>query len=97
MTRKKNNSIEMRNIRKKIDAVDAKIIPLMVNRASLVNKALELKRKKTDIIDLKRINQIKKKVSLHSKRLGGNPKLISEIWESIIRNFINYEKKNFKK
>ena len=87
----------MRNIRKKIDAVDAKIIPLMVNRASLVNKALELKRKKTDIIDLKRINQIKKKVSLHSKRLGGNPKLISEIWESIIRNFINYEKKNFKK
>ncbi len=97
MTRKKNNSIEMKKIREKIDSIDSRILPLMVTRASLVSQALALKKKKTDIIDRKRINQIKKKLSLKAKKLGGNPKLISKIWESIIRNFIDYEKKHFKK
>ena len=45
----------------------------------------------------KRINEIKKKVSNQAKKLGANPKLISDIWVSIIKNFINFEKKNFKK
>ena len=87
----------MRDIRKRIDLIDSKILPLMVKRSFLVNEALELKSKKSDIVDLKRINQIKKKVSSHAKRLGGNPKLISDIWASIIKNFINFERKNFKK
>ena len=97
MTRNKNNSIEMRGIRKKIDKVDTKILPLMVKRSELVNKALSLKTKKSEIVDTKRINQIKKKVENQSKKLGANPKLISDIWVSIIKNFINFEKKNFKK
>ena len=87
----------MKEIRKKIDSVDSKILPLMVKRSQLVRKALELKTKKTEIVDLKRINQIKKKVALQSKKLGANPTLISNIWVSIIRNFIDFEKRNFKK
>ena len=87
----------MREIRKKIDKVDSKILPLMVKRSKLVNKALDLKNKKSEIVDIKRINQIKKKVTAQSKKLGANPKLISDIWVSIIKNFIEYEKRNFKK
>ena len=87
----------MREIRKKIDKVDSKILPLMVKRSKLVNKALDLKNKKSEIVDIKRINQIKKKVENQSKKLGANPKLISDIWISIIKNFIDFEKKNFKK
>ena len=97
MTRNKNNSIEMREIRRKIDKVDTKILPLMVKRSELVNKALNLKKKKSEIVDIKRINQIKKKVSSHAKKLGANPKLISDIWVSMIKNFIEFEKKNFKR
>ncbi len=97
MTRNKNNSIEMREIRKKIDKVDTKILPLMVKRSELVNKALSLKKKKSDIVDIKRINQIKKKVSGQAKKLGANPRLITDIWVSMIKNFIEFEKKNFKK
>ena len=93
----KNNSIEMREIRKKIDKVDTKILPLMVKRSELVNKALSLKKKKSDIVDIKRINQIKKKVSSQAKKLGANPRLITDIWVSMIKNFIEFEKKNFKK
>ena len=87
----------MREIRKRIDKIDSKILPLMVKRALQVNKALNLKTKKSEIVDVKRINQIKKKVSTQAKKLGANPKLISNIWVSIIRNFIDFEKKNFKK
>ena len=97
MTRNKNNSIEMREIRRKIDKVDTKILPLMVKRSELVNKALNLKKKKSEIVDIKRINQIKKKVSSQAKKLGANPRLISSIWVSMIKNFIEFEKKNFKK
>ena len=95
--KRKNNSLKMREIRKQIDIVDSKILPLMVKRSFLVNNALELKTKKSEIVDLNRINQIKRKVSLQSKKLGGNPKLISNIWLSIIKNFIDFEKRNFKK
>ena len=97
MTRKKNSSVEMREIRKKIDKVDTKILPLMVRRSELVNEALNLKKKKSEIVDIRRINQIKKKVSSQAKKLGANPKLISNIWLSMIKNFIEFEKKNFKK
>ena len=97
MKSKKNSSNEMKNIRKKIDAVDAKILPLMVKRSFLVNQALKLKSKKSEIVDLDRINQIKRKITIQSKKLGANSKLISSIWLSIIRNFIDFERKNFKK
>ena len=97
MTKTKNNSIKMKEIRMKIDRVDTKILPLMVQRSHLVKKALDLKTKKSEIVDVKRINQIKKKIASQSKILGANPKLISNIWISIIKNFIDYEKKNFRK
>ena len=97
MITKKNNSVKMREIRRRIDKVDSKILPLMVKRSELVNKALNLKKKKSEIVDLKRINQIKKKITAQSRKLGANPTLISNIWVSIIKNFIEHEKKNFKK
>ena len=87
----------MREIRKQIDKVDSKILPLMVKRSRLVSKALDLKTRESEIIDRKRINLIKKKIANQSKKLGADPKLISDIWMSIIQNFINFEKKNFKK
>tara|TARA_Y100000817_G_scaffold275720_1_gene236780 strand:- start:276 stop:569 length:294 start_codon:yes stop_codon:yes gene_type:complete len=97
MKKRKNNSAKMKEVRKKIDKIDSKILPLMVKRSILVNKALALKTKKSEIVDLKRISQIRKKISSQSKKLGGNPRLISNIWMSIIKNFIDFEKKNFNK
>ena len=89
--------MKMREIRNRIDKVDSKLLPLMVKRSKLVSKALELKTKKSEIVDRKRINVIKNKIISQSKKLGANPKLISNIWMSIIQNFIDFEKKNFKK
>ena len=97
MKLKKNNTPEMKAIRSKIDIIDSKLLPLMVKRSKLVEKALELKVSKSEIVDKKRINEIKKKISHRTKKLGGNSKLLSSIWLSIIENFIKFEKSKFKK
>tara|TARA_Y100000768_G_scaffold313750_1_gene248528 strand:+ start:33 stop:320 length:288 start_codon:yes stop_codon:yes gene_type:complete len=93
----KNNSEEMKRIRKKIDQVDDKLLPLMVKRSKLVEKALSLKKRKTEIVDKKRIDEISKKIVKKSIELGGNSKLLKSIWLSIIKNFIDYENREFKK
>ena len=93
----KNNSKEMKLIRKKIDQVDDKLLPLMVKRSKLVEKALSLKKKQTEIVDKKRIDEISKKIVKKSIELGGNSKLLKSIWLSIIQNFIDYENQEFKK
>ena len=94
---KKEKIKKMKDVRSLIDQIDDKILPLMVKRSKLVNKALELKSKKSEIIDRKRINQILKKVESKSKKLKANPKLIKSIWMDMIQNFIDHEKKEFKK
>ena len=93
----KNSSKEMKLIRMKIDKIDDKLLPLMVKRSKLVEKALSLKKKQTEIVDKKRINDISKKITKKSKELGGNSKLLKSICLSIIQNFIDYEKQEFKK
>ncbi len=93
----KNNSKEMKLIRKKIDQVDDKLLPLMVKRSKLVEKALSLKKRQTEIVDKKRINEISKKIIKKTSELGGNSMLLKKIWLSIIQNFIDYEKQEFKK
>ena len=55
---KKEKSQKMKQVRLSIDLIDSKILPLMVKRSHLVSKALDLKTKRSEIVDLKRINQI---------------------------------------
>ena len=94
---KKEKIKKMNNVRSLIDRIDDKILPLVVKRSKLVNKALELKSKKIEIIDRNRINQILRKVESKSKKMKANPKLIKSIWMDMIQNFIEHERKEFKK
>ena len=70
MKKRKNSSAKMKEVREKIDKIDSKILPLMIKRSILVNKALALKTKKSEIVDLRRIRQIKRKISSQSKSLA---------------------------
>ena len=97
MKTKKNSTPEMKAVRKEIDIIDNQLLPLMIKRSHLVEQALALKVKKSEVIDKKRISEITKKISDKTKKLGGNPKLLSGIWLSIINNFISFEKKKFNK
>ena len=91
----KNKKINI--IRKKLDKLDLIMLSVIKKRSLLVNKILEQKEFKNQIIDAKRINIILRKIKKESKRKKIDPKITNTIWKSMIRAFINYEFKNFKK
>ena len=91
----KNNKINI--IRKKLDKVDLSMLALIKKRSFLVNKILDQKEYKNQIIDKKRIKVILKRIKIESKKKNIDPKITNTIWKSMIKAFIDYEFRNFKK
>ena len=91
----KNKKINI--IRKNLDKLDLKMLSIIKKRSLLVNKILKQKEFKNQIIDQKRIKIILNKIKKESKNKKIDPKITNTIWKSMIRAFINYEFKNFKK
>lgn len=92
MKRKKIN-----DIRKKLDVLDSNILNLIKKRTLLVDDVLKTKKYKNQIIDKKRITAILKKIKSTSIKKGIDTKISVYIWKSMIRAFINYEFRKFKK
>ena len=97
MKKKLTNKQMLNKARVEIDKIDEKLLPLIVKRSKMVNIALESKIKKSQIIDQKRIKSILTKIGKAAKSKSADPNLIKSIWKSMIWNFIDYEKKEFKK
>lgn len=85
------------NIRKKLDKLDNAFLKLIKKRTNLVNKVLANKTYKKDIVDKKRIRAILKEISKKSKINKIDPKITKKIWVSMIKAYIDYEYRNFKK
>ena len=90
----KNNIIK---IRKKLDKLDNSLLQIIKKRSKLVDVVIQNKRFKKDIVDKKRISVILKNIDLKSKRNKIDPKITKKIWKSMIKAFIDYEYRNFKK
>ena len=84
-------------IRKKLDKLDNKLLNIIKKRTHLVNLVIKNKKFKKDIVDKKRISIILKNISKKSKKLKIDTKLTQKIWISMIKAFIDYEYRNFKK
>ena len=84
-------------IRKKLDNLDNSFLNLIKKRTYLVNNVLKNKKFKKDIVDNKRISIILKNIIKKSKKRGIDPKITLRIWKSMIRAYIDYEFRNFKK
>ena len=84
-------------IRQKLDQIDIKLLKLIKKRSVLVDNILRLKKTKKEIIDKKRINFILKKIKKNSLKIKLDPKVSANIWKVMIRSFINYEFRKFKK
>ena len=84
-------------IRKKLDLLDTKLLMVIKNRTNLVNQIIKLKKTKKEIVDKKRINFILGKIRKKSIKLKIDPSITIRIWKEMIRSFIRYEYKNFKK
>ena len=84
-------------IRKKLDKLDNDLLDIIKKRTELVNLVIRNKKFKKDIIDKKRISIILKNINKKSKIKKIDPEITQKIWKSMIKAFIDYEFKNFKK
>ena len=84
-------------IRKKLDKLDNKFLDLIKKRSNLVNEVLKNKKYKKDIVDKKRIKVILRNISKKSKQKKIDKIITKKIWSSMIKAFIDYEFRNFKK
>ena len=91
----KNNNIK--KIRRKLDSLDENLLNVIKKRSKLVDQILKEKTHKNQIIDRKRIKIILKKIRKRSLRKKIDADLTERIWKTMIRGFVNYEYKNFKK
>ena len=90
-------NIKLKLIRQKIDKLDDKLLNLMKIRTNLVTSVLKQKRYKNQIVDKVRIKEILTSIKKKSISKKIDPKLTKRIWKNIIRAYIDFEKKNFKK
>ena len=84
-------------IRKELDKLDNILLNIIKKRTALVDQVIINKKFKKDIIDRKRIALILKNISKKSKKKKIDPKITSKIWKTMIRAFIDYEFRKFKK
>ena len=88
---------KIKKIRNKLDHIDDKLLLIIKKRTSLVNKVIKIKKIKKEIIDKKRINSILKRIKEKSIKLKIDPMISRNIWNAMIKSFIKYEYKKFKK
>jgi len=87
----------IKKIRIKLDKIDTKLLLIIKKRTKLVNEIVGLKKNKKEIVDQKRINFILKKIKKKSIELKIDPLITVAIWKQMIKSFIKYEYKKFKK
>ena len=90
-------NLKLKLIRQKIDKLDDKLLNLIKIRTNLVTGILKQKRFKNQIIDKTRIKEILTSIKKKSISRKIDPKITKKIWRNIIRAYIDFEKRNFKK
>ncbi len=91
------NKKQLNVVRKKIDKLDQNLLNIIKKRTILVNKVIKIKKFKKQIIDNKRINKILKNIRIQSLKKKIDPTITKKIWVTMIKSYIEYEKKNFNK
>ena len=88
---------KLNKIRSQLDKLDNSLIKVIKKRTNLVKKVLDLKEKKNQIVDQKRIKIILNNVRKKSLKNNIDPKITSKIWKNMISAYIDFERRNFKK
>ena len=92
-----NKYKKLKKLRKRLDILDNSLIKLIKKRTLIVNQVLELKDLKKQIVDKKRIKLILSEIKKKSIKNNIDPKITKRIWINMIRAYIDYEKRKFKK
>ena len=92
-----NKNKKILKIRKKLDILDSKMLNIIKIRTNLVHQVLQNKTSKKQIVDKKRINVILKKIKKKSIKKKLDVQLTRRIWSSMIKAYIDFEYRKFKK
>ena len=92
-----NKNKKILKIRKKLDILDSKMLNIIKIRTKLVHKVLQNKTSKKQIVDKKRINVILKNIKKKSIKKKLDVKLTQNIWSNMIKAYIDFEYRKFKK
>tara|TARA_B100000029_G_C17346303_1_gene877132 strand:+ start:81 stop:371 length:291 start_codon:yes stop_codon:yes gene_type:complete len=95
MSLKNNRGIV--KIRRKLDSLDNRLLNIIKIRTRLVNQILKNKTAKNQIVDNARIKIILKNIKKKSLRKKIDTKLTRNIWKSMIKAYIDFEYRKFKK
>ena len=95
MSLTKNKKIN--KIRKKLDVLDNKLLNIIKIRTNLVCQVLKNKTNRNQIVDKKRIKVILKNIKKKSSNKNIDTKLTRDIWSNMIKAYIIFEYRNFKK
>ena len=87
----------MTELRVEIDTLDQKIVELLTLRRSYMEQAARIKQDRDTVRDEARVKDVINKVSDHAAKVGGNPDLVSSLYEIMIEWSINYEFDQFDK
>ena len=90
-------NLKLKLIRQKIDRLDDKLLNLIKIRTNLVTGVLKQKKYKNQIVDKARIKEILRLIKNKSILRKIDPKLTKKIWKNMVRAYIDFEKRNFKK
>ena len=92
-----SNKKKLEVIRNKLDKLDNSLIKIIKKRTDLVKEVLKLKKTKNEIVDNIRIKKILSNIRKKSINNNIDPKITKRIWLNMIRAYIDFEKRNFKK
>ena len=92
-----SNKKNIIKIIKKLDQLDNKLLNIIKKRTYLVKKILSNKTSKKQIVDKKRIKIILKNIKSKSKKKNIDIKLTKMIWSGMIKGYIDFERRKFKK
>jgi len=95
MSLKKNKTIN--KVRRKLDSLDNRLLNIIKIRTKLVNQILKKKSNKNQIVDKNRIKRILSNIKRKSLKKKIDVKLTKMIWLSMIKAYIDFEYRKFKK
>ena len=91
------NKKKLNNVRNKLDKLDYKLLDIIKKRTNLVKQVIKLKKHKKQIIDRNRIKKVLRNIKKISIKKKIDPRITQKIWSSMIKSYIDYERRNFNK
>jgi len=85
----------MDDVRRRIDALDDVLVPLLVTRGGYMTQAARIKQNATQVRDEGRIEAIVARVRERAAAEGGDPDVLEAIYRSMMEAYIAFEHREF--